>query len=209
MSPSVTCRALTTRPRIRTAAATAITLWVVFTVIYSLNLGGPLEAILFFIPGLLGISILILAGFEPKQCYLRVARISRAGLVVLAAFSVMLVPILLSGEWVGWNWLSVLIYAPASGIAQELFFRATMLPVFLMLLRGRPLLAVFLHSVLFAIWHVPLAFITAPVPGAVAVILVTFLGGMAWGWQTQRDGTLIWAVLQHCLFLMAMGLFEW
>jgi membrane protease YdiL (CAAX protease family) len=209
MSPAAGYQALATRSRFRTAVAATIFLWAVFTAIHALDLDGPLGAILFFVPGLAGIGTLVLLGSGREDCYLRLAPLSRSGFIALAAFLPLLVPILLSGEWVGWGWLRVLVYAPASGIAQELFFRATLLPVFLMIFNGRPLFAVFLHSVVFALWHIPLAAMTAPMGGAIAVTIVTFAGGMAWGWQVQRDRTLVWAVSEHCLFLMAMELFEW
>ena len=38
---------------------------------------------------------------------------------MLAGVVLLLIPILLSGMWLGWNWLAVLVYTPASGIPQE------------------------------------------------------------------------------------------
>jgi hypothetical protein len=55
----------------------------------------------------------------------------------------------------------------------------------------------------------PVAFTTAPIAGAVAVILVTFIGGMIWGWQVQRDRTVAWAMGQNVLYLITMSLFVW
>jgi hypothetical protein len=33
------------------------------------------------------------------------------------------------------------------------------------------------------------------------------LAGLAWGWQVQRDGTLLWAVLLHTSILMGNSFF--
>jgi membrane protease YdiL (CAAX protease family) len=209
VSPAAGCQSLATRDRCRTAVAATIFLWAVFTAIHALDLDSPLGSIVFFVLGLAGIGTLVVLGFGREDCYLRLALLSWSGFIALTAFLPLLVPILLSGEWVGWGWLRVLVYAPLSGIAQELFFRATLLPVFLMVFNGRPLFGVFLHSIVFALWHTPLAAMTAPLGGAMAVKIVTFAGGMACGWQVQRDKTLVWAMPEHCLFLMAMELFEW
>ena len=195
--------------RVRSALIASLVLWAVFTAIHTLELDDPLNSILFFVPGVLGVAVLIYAlGYSPADLYLRVAPISRAGIAALAAFSPFLVPILLTGDWIGWNWTSVLIYAPASGISQELFFRATLLPVFVMFFRRKPLLAIVLHSLTFGLWHLPLALITDP-SGAAAITLVPLVGGLAWGWQVWRDKTVVWAMVHHTLFLMAMALFEW
>lgn len=194
---------------LRTAAAIVVLLWLAYTVIYTLHPTDELAAALEFIPGILGLGTLALAGFSRDECFLRAAPISRTGLALLGVFFIFLTPILLTGEWSGWNWKSALVFAPASGISQELFFRATLMPTLLKVLGGRTLLAVTVHSVLFAAWHMPVAFTTAPIAGAVAVILVTFIGGMIWGWQVQRDRTVAWAMGQHVLYLIAMSLFVW
>jgi hypothetical protein len=38
-----------------------------------------------------------------------------------------------------------------------------------------------------------------PVPIVVAIVLVPFLSGIGWGWQVKRDGTIVWAMIQHSL----------
>jgi len=209
MSSAVGLDSVNTRFKSGTAIVTVVLLWIAFTAIQAINLDDPAGTILFFAPGLLGIMILIRAGWRREECYLRLAPLSGAGFLALTAFLPLIAPILLSGNWVGLNWVSFLVYAPASAIAQELFFRGTLLPLLLKVLKAKPLFVVFVHSLLFAAWHIPLAALTAPLAGAVAVTVVTFFGGMAWGWQVQRDRTLVWAIVQHSLFLMAMSLFEW
>ncbi|HSK21590.1 MAG TPA: hypothetical protein VK906_00350 [Egicoccus sp.] len=48
-----------------------------------------------------------------------------------------------------------------------------------------------------------------PVGGLGAVLVVTFVGGLVWGWAVHRDGTLIWLTLVHVLMLMGMSWFTW
>jgi membrane protease YdiL (CAAX protease family) len=196
-------------PKLSIASSIVFILYIIFTVIHSLEIDEPIKSVLFFVPGLLGVSLLVFtSGLKLSDLFLRVAPISKAGLFSLAIFTPFLAPILLTGGYIGWNWISVLIYAPASGISQELFFRATLLPVFIKVFGGRPLLAIVLHSVLFAAWHLPPILMTNS-SGVLPITLVTFLGGLAWGWQIYKDKTVIWAMAHHSLFLMAMALFEW
>ena len=115
-----------------------ILLWAAYTVVYTFYPAHALSPIIELTPGILGVVILIAAGFTPEKCYLRLASISRQGLFILASFFIVLIPILITGRWVGWNWISALIYAPASGIAQGLFFRASPLP-FLSVFSGKSL----------------------------------------------------------------------
>jgi membrane protease YdiL (CAAX protease family) len=190
-------------------AAIILFLWLIYTVVYTLHLDDSLSTALEFIPGILGIITLLVAGFSPRECYLYFQAISRRGILLLSAFSLLLIPILLSGQWTGWNWLSGLLYAPASGISQELFFRVSLLTIFTRTFRAKPFLAVFLQAVFFAIWHMPLVFTEAPLTGAIAVSVVTFIGGLAWAYQVQHDKTVYWAMTQHIIYLMAMSLFTW
>jgi membrane protease YdiL (CAAX protease family) len=184
-------------------------LWAFYTTIYTLHPSDAISAFIELIPGILGVTILLVAGFTTEQCYLRLSPISKRGFLILAFFTIMLIPILMTGKWVGLSWMPVLVYAPLSGIAQELFFRASLLPVLIRVFGKKHLLAVFVHSLLFTLWHIPLAFTNAPLPGAIAVIIVTFIGGMVWGWQVQRDRTIYWALAQHITYLMIMSLFIW
>jgi len=184
-------------------------LWAVYTTIFTLHPSDAISAIIEFIPGVISIIVLSFAGFSSEQCYLRLATISKQGLFLLTIFTLALIPILMTGEWVGWSWLPVLVYATASGISQELFFRSSLLPVVISVFKEKRFMAVFVHSLLFTLWHVPLAFTKAPIPGAIAVTIVTFIGGMIWGWQVQRDRTVYWAMIQHVIYLMIMSLFIW
>jgi membrane protease YdiL (CAAX protease family) len=197
--------------RLGAAVGIVIALWVVYTVVYSSPLHDTLPgAFLELVPGVLGVGVLLAAGFRWQDCYLRLAPMSRKGLLALIAVCPVLLGPLLSSQWVGFRPLPMLVYGPASGFAQELFFRATLLPALMRVFRHRPWLAILAHAALFGLWHVPRALMTAPVapvPATFAVAAVTFLAGLGWGWQVQHDKTIVWTVAQHILFLMLMSLF--
>jgi membrane protease YdiL (CAAX protease family) len=198
------------RRRLGLTTGIILFLWAVYTVVYTLPLDNALSAALEIIPGVLGITALIVGlGFSPGECYLRIGSISKKGLALLLSFFIVLLPILLSGRWVGWNWTAGLIYAPLSGITQELFFRASLLPITIELFKHNRFLAIIVQSALFAIWHIPHVVTTAPPMGAIAVVIVTFIGGIVWGWQVQHDRTVYWAMCQHIVYLILMSLFVW
>jgi hypothetical protein len=181
-----------------------------YTLLDILQLTEPTQSLLAFIPG--GISLLVLlgAGMSRFHLNLRLAPISKPGLIVLGATTLLLLPILGSNSgWTGWRWLPALAYAPASGIAQELYFRAALLPSLQRAVGGRKTIALLLHSVIFIGFHFR-TFQAIPTPPLTALVaLVLFLAGCGWGWQVQRDRTVVWAMLQHSLFLVVMSMFDW
>jgi membrane protease YdiL (CAAX protease family) len=187
-------------------------LWVGCTALQTLFVVGyvpePWSAVLGFVPGIAGVVALRAAGFSRGQLFLRVAPLSCGGLAILVAIFVFgLAAILPFGVWQGWNWTVALVYAPASGISQELFFRAVLLPALLLALQERPRLALILHAALFALWHIGPFFVGAPIWAAFAVVLVPFVCGIGWGWQVKQDGTVFWAMVQHSLIWVIAGHF--
>jgi membrane protease YdiL (CAAX protease family) len=184
-------------------------IWLAYTILYTLHPSDALAALLELVPGVLAVTLLVVAGLPLQECYLRPAPISRTGLVLLAVSLLFMPCIWLTGRWTGWNGMAALVYAPASGIAQELFFRAALLPVLLVTFKQKPLLALLLHSLLFALWHVPNAYRTAPLWGVIGVVGVTFVCGLLWGKQVQRDRTVIWLMGYHSLLLIANSFFTW
>jgi membrane protease YdiL (CAAX protease family) len=162
--------------------------------------GEATSALLSFVPGILGVAVLLAAGLSRQDCFLQFKRLSRPGFAVLAAvFVIGLAVILPVGEWHGWDWTAALLYAPASGVSQELFFRAVLLPAVRLVLAKRPRLALVGHSLLFGLWHIGTLFLGAPIWAVLAVMLVPFICGIGWGWQVQRDRTVVWAMVQHSL----------
>ena len=181
-----------------------IILWAGYTIFQVLSVVGYISVdasvVLGFVPGLLGVYILLASGLTHWDCFLVIKPLSLKGFWVLAGIFVFaLAAVLPFSVWQGWSWKAALVYAPASGIAQELFFRSVLLPVIGASIKKRPNLALILHAVLFGLWHIGPLFVGAPAWAVIAVMLVPFLCGLGWGWQVQRDRTVIWAMIQHSL----------
>jgi hypothetical protein len=198
----------------RALFAVSITITLLMAVLYIvldvLQPADPLLSLLAFLPGVISIMALRVAGLSNDQLYLRLARISLPGLGILAATTLLLLPILGSSTaWIGWHWLPALVYAPASGIAQELYFRSSLLPGLEQAFNGRRTLALFVHSAIFIGFHFRTFQAIPSLPIVLVVAFVLFLAGCGWGWQVQRDRTAIWSMLQHSLFLMLMSMFGW
>lgn len=206
-TPVVSAADRTTRsPRLSPGAAAGVVLalWAPYALYFALAPEGPWGVVVGALPGLVSVGVLLLAGFRPAQCFLSPAGLSRAGAWALAAVTLLMVPILATGRWSGWDWFAVLVAAPASGVTQELYFRSALLPVLLRWLSTTP--ALLLHSGVFALWHLRML-TQMPVPVALVSLAVMFLAGTGWGWQTMRDRTVYWAMAQHSVFLMVMALF--
>ena len=195
--------------QLRAALWGVLLIWLGYTVLYTLCPDDGPAALLEFLPGVLAVGILFAAGFSRKDCFLRCAPLSGAGLAWLGASLLFMPLIWLTGRWTGWDSRVALIYAPASGVSQELFFRAALLPVLLAAFKGRPLLANLTHALLFALWHVPKAALTAPLGGVIGVVMVTFMCGLLWAKQVQRDGTVLWVMWYHSLILIGNSFFTW
>jgi membrane protease YdiL (CAAX protease family) len=160
---------------------------------------------------LVGVGALLLAGFTKKRLYLLFNNPSRPGLVMLAALFLPMIPVAITGfrqaGWAGWEWKQALVYAPASGIAQELYFRSALLPA-LEKAFDRPRPALLTSTLMFSLFHTGM-FTIAPVLAVFSALVVTFLVGLGWGWQTQRDRTSMWAMFHHALLQIILRLFAW
>jgi membrane protease YdiL (CAAX protease family) len=190
--------------QLRVAVGIVLLLWLSYTVLQTLSVVQSLSevwsAALGFLPGILGVGALLVAGLTRRDCYLQLGRLSWPGFAVLTAvFAFALSAILPVSEWAGWSWVAALVYAPAGGVAQELYFRAALLPAMEALLPDRSRLALVLHAALFGLWHIAPLFVGAPAWAVAAVMLVPFLSGLGWGWQVRRDRTVVWAMVQHSL----------
>jgi len=163
--------------------------------------GPALSYILGMAIALLALATLLRAGNTPRALGLRLAAPSRQGGLVLALLLVFILGAMLAGRAQPLGWLKDLVYAPASALAQELYFRAALLTAFKQLCRGNTRLALALQAALFALWHIR-AFEVATIAQALAVLALTFLAGVLWGWQAQRDRTILYTFLQHTLFLI-------
>jgi membrane protease YdiL (CAAX protease family) len=183
-----------------------------YTFLDVLQLSELIYAILSFIPGLISFTAISMAKLYPNviQSYLIPRKLSLRGGIALVVVAVCLLPIILSTSIiVGWRWIPALVYAPASGIAQELYFRASLLPAMEGLIQKRNVTAIGLQSLIFVAFHLRTFLSIGPNPIIVVVIVVLFVAGFAWGYQVQRDRTIIWAAALHSVFLVVMSMFQW
>lgn len=195
------------------ATGLILILWLVYTGGVALNMTGflrqPAFVILEIITALLGVGVLMAAGFQRQELFLRLGRLSKKGLLALLITAPLMLPVFLSGTWGGISWNDLLVYAPGTAIGQELFFRCALFPLFLRLLPGRLGLAIFLAALLHGLWHVGPISTGAPWYGSLSVMAVPFLASLAWNWQVKHDRTFIWVMIYHLLIDQAMSLFVW
>jgi membrane protease YdiL (CAAX protease family) len=109
----------------------------------------------------------------------------------------------LAGVSQPWSWVAGLLYAPASALGQELYFRGALLALLGRLSPARPGRTVALQALAFAVWHVRAFRVVAPGP-ALLVVGGTLIAGVVWGWQTHHDGTLLYALAEHTAFLVVV-----
>jgi hypothetical protein len=187
------------RRRFPRAARIVLSLWAPYVVLNTIYPGPALTYGLSLLIACSALGVLWWAGLSPDGCFLRRRRLSARGALLLALLSLFLPLAYLAGLWHTFHALDALVYAPASAIAQELYFRAALLSV---LLRqpGGERRAVPLQALLFSLWHARAFRLTSP-PVAAAVLAVVFFGGLLWGCQVARDRTVCYAIVQHTLFL--------
>ncbi len=190
------------RPAAATRAAwVVIAMWAPYALLNTLLPDPLLSYGLGLLIALVALGLLWSAGISPRACFLAVAPPSRQGLVLLALLSAFIPAVLLLGRGQTFSWRDDLVYAPASALGQELYFRSALLVALGMVWRrGDARLALAGQALAFALWHVR-AFRVAPLAPAVGVLVATFVAGLLWGMQVRRDRTVLYAVLQHALFL--------
>ena len=189
------------RPSAATPAVwIVIALWAPYALLNTLVPGPLLSYGLGLLIAVVALGLLWSAGISPRACFLSLAPPSRQGLVLLALLSVFVPAVLLLGRGQPFSWRDDLVYAPASALGQELYFRSALLVALGMVWRGDARLALAGQALAFALWHVR-ALRVAPLAPAVGVLVVTFVAGLLWGVQVRRDRTVLYAVLQHALFL--------
>jgi hypothetical protein len=180
-------------------------LFVPYTAYFWVSPRGVAGVALGFLPGALGVALLLTAGLTRHDCYLRMAPLSGSGLLALAAVVPFLAVILPAGEWQGFEARRAL-EAALGGPQQELYFRASLLPALLIVFRGRPIPALCCTTLLSVLWHARM-FTLAPLPAWLLIGLVLGLGHFAWTWQVSHDRTLVWATAEHSLLLTVMSFF--
>lgn len=193
----------TARPLKMLAAWAVVGLWLPYTVLNTVFPGPQLTYALGLTLVLVAIGLLRLAGVSARDYFVRLAPLSWQGAMLLLV-PMLALPVALAVRGVQpWRWLDNLVYAPASALAQELFFRASLLVALAIIGRGGQRTALLLQGVLFGLWHAR-AFTVVAWPQALAVVILTGLLGMLWGLQVQRDRTMLYTAAQHTLFLILL-----
>lgn len=170
----------------------------------------PALSVLALLPGAISIVSLRAAGLTREHLRLRIASLSLAGAGLLAGVTVLMLPILSSSTgFIGWRWLPGLVFGPMSGIAQELYFRSSLLPALERAIPGRPGVALLCQAAVFVAFHLRTFMSVPSLPVALVIAVVILLAGCGWGREVQRDRTVAWATVQHCLFLAVMSMFNW
>jgi hypothetical protein len=184
------------------AAGVVIALAVPYTMLNTLYPGPVLTYACGLTIALVALAALWLASIPLAACGVRVALLSRQGALALGALLLYLPVALWLGASHPRDWVAILIYAPASALGQELYFRGALLGALTQMGATRGRRAVGLQALAFALWHLRAFHVVKP--GLALVVLGgTCAAGALWGWQARRDGTLLYAFAQHLLFLLA------
>src|SRR5262245_33874376 len=109
------------------AAWLVVALWVPYALLNTLFPGPALTYALGMALALAGLALLWLAGITPRACFVRLAPLSWRGALLLGLLLVFIPAALLAGRGQPPSWLDDIVYAPASALAQELYFRAALL----------------------------------------------------------------------------------
>ena len=183
------------------APGLVVALWAPYTALNTV-FPGPLPTYtLGLILAGVAITALMWDGETPRDLGLSLAWPSAMGLLALAALSLFIALALIMGRAQPWRPLDDLVYAPASALGQEIYFRAALVAALRRLRTVPGCAAGPIQALLFALWHVR-AFTVVPAALAVAVLVGTFAAGATWGWQAQRDHTILYALAEHTLFLI-------
>ncbi len=184
--------------------------WVAYvisqTLVVTEHLSEVVGVLIGLVLGAVGVAALLAAGRTTASCYLRPGRLSLRGALALLPIVLVWPLVLATGQYTGPDPGGAAVGVFGS-VAQELFFRSALLPGLMLLTRPRTALVI--HTVAFGIWHGG-ALLAAPdqMGGAIAIIVVSLGAGYAWGWQTLRDRTVIWAMAHHSLLWIAGSFFD-
>jgi len=197
----------------RTTLAAVLGLWSASTVLQTLvvvqsvpeRTAAPIELGL----AVLAVWLVLRSGLSPSDCFLVRRGLSWQGAAALGWLVVLWPFILATGEWIGWD-AGLAVTQGAGGVAQELLFRAALLPVLLRAFGGRPWPALLAQTALFAVWHGGAFLAVSPdlMAGATMIVGLSVLAGLAWGWQTLHDRTVLWAILHHTLLWVVGSMFD-
>ena len=188
------------RPR-GAAAMIVLALWAPYALLNTIFPGPALTYTLGLALALAAQATLGLAGASREARFLRLGPLSWQGALILALLALFIPAALLAGRAQPFSPLDDLVYAPASALAQELYFRSALLVALDWLLDGRARSALTMQAALFSVWHVR-AFAVVGLGPALGVLALTFIAGLLWAAQVRRDRTMVYAAFQHTLFLI-------
>jgi membrane protease YdiL (CAAX protease family) len=156
--------------------------------------------------GAAAVIALVRGGVATSECFLRIAPLSGRGALALLPVVILWPFILSTGEYLGPD-LGRATVGILGSVAQELFFRSALLPTLLFLMQPRA--ALLIHTLAFGVWHAGALLVAGEMlVGALAIIVVSLVAGYAWGWQTIRDRTVMWAMVHHSLLWIVGSLFD-
>ena len=180
-----------------------VALWFPYILLNAIFPGPVPTYLLGVLLALLGIALATLGEVPPSRGYLQWARASRQGIVCCIGQLCLLLLVLALGRGASWDWREALVFAPLSALGQELYFRSALLGVLEGVFLRSAKTAVLLQALLFSIWHLR-AFQVTTVPIALAILMAAFIAGCLWGWQVQKDRTVLYVTAQHALFLIVL-----
>jgi hypothetical protein len=94
-----------------------------------------------------------------------------------------------------------LLFGMYSGVAQELFFRYSLIIGLEHLLPRHGMLVLGIQAALFGLWHAR-AFAVVGVLPALGVVAGTAVAGLLWGLEARRDRTILYVAAEHSLLLI-------
>ena len=160
------------------------------------------------IPAVIAILLMFKWGnFTNDELYLRRNKISKVGIFFVIAALIIFSIINVFGERGEINFLAIFIIAPLSGITQELYFRCSLQVALEQHYSFRT--ANILQTIFFIWWHLRL-FLNYLQPIAwIGLIIGLGFYGLAWGYQSRQDGTILYVMILHVFGLIAQSLFVW
>lgn len=165
---------------LRAVMLSILLIWLACTIPYTLHASDASGTSLEFVARVPAATALVVAGLLLQEYYLCTAPISGTGLMLLAVSCVC------SCEW--WITRIVLLCSLAACSLGDIQDKTTSCHLE--------------NSSLSVLWHVPKTYMAAPLGGGIGVVVVTFVYGLLWGKQVQRDRTVVWLTGYHSILLI-------
>lgn len=189
---------------------TIIALYFPYLLLYLVEVHHQILYLFEGVPAILAVLILLKFGnFSRQDLLLRWKHISRAGVFLLFIVIMSYGVIGLYGTFRGFFPYSFFIVGPLSAITQELYFRGSLQAIFEKNLNFSRHKSNILQNLFFIGWHLRLYLETDTPMGTLVLILGFGYFGLIWGYQSRKDGSLLYVLLIHIIGLMGHSLFIW